>query len=97
MPPSSPADQPKRTSKNSYLLGPVDVDVDMTSTSPKIVPTSPKIIHVGLDPAAELVKSSLMTSIFKPTPTLFSQKPEASMLSTMSSKSKNQSNLNERA
>ena len=68
----------------------------MTSTSPKIVPTSPKIaptspkiIHVGLPDAAYMVKSSLMTSTLKPNPTLFSQKQEASVLSTVSSKSNN--------
>ena len=51
--------------------------------------TSPNIVHVGLDPAAEVVRNPLMTSTLKPIPTLFSQKPEASMLSTMSSKSNN--------
>ena len=52
--------------------------------------TSPKIVHVEHDPAAQLVKNPLMTSTLKPIPTLFSQqKPEASMLSTMSSKSNN--------
>ena len=50
---------------------------------------SPKIVHKELDPAAKLVRNPLMTSTLKLIPTLFSQKPEASMLSTMSSKSNN--------
>jgi hypothetical protein len=64
------------------LSGIVDVDVEMTS--------SPKFVHKQLDPAAELVRNPLTTSTLKPNPTLFSQKPEASMLSTMSSKSNNE-------
>jgi hypothetical protein len=63
------------------LSGIVDVDVEMSSTSPKIV-------HKELDPAAELVRNPLMTSTLKPT--LFSQKPEASVLSIISSKSNNE-------
>jgi hypothetical protein len=69
------------------LSGIVDVDMEMTS--------SPKIVHKEHDPAAEVVRNPLTTSTLKPTPALFSQKPEAlfsqkpeaSMISTSSSKS----------
>jgi hypothetical protein len=86
LPPSAPAIQPK--SKNCFLAGTVDVDVDMSSTSPKIV-------HKELD--LQMIKntSHFMSPELKPTlmaPTQMQIKDiklgaEASMMSTSSSKS----------